>query len=122
MTKTYSVYFAQVGAYVKVGHSGNVPARLRILTKPDSGLTYPADFDFSAPVVLLRSIASCSRSDEKRWHLKLQQHHAAGEWFVDGPELRAAIAADFAPDAQGHHKWVRSRELSLALRRGWRAS
>ena len=114
MTKTYSVYFAKVGAYVKVGHSGNVPQRLRALRRP--GITHPADFDYAAPVELLRVIEGCGRDAETDWLCALHEHHAAGEWFHDSPVLRELIAQTYEPDPRDHRRWQRGRRVSAWIR------
>lgn len=88
-----SVYFAQVGRYIKVGFSYNPERRVKNLWKSETRYSRPLDCPLDAPVLL--AIAPGGRGEESLCHLALEDFAAGGEFFVDEPPVRA-----FIPEAQ----------------------
>ena len=86
---THHVYFARVGAYVKIGHSGNVMGRMKSI-KSDHCIK-PDDLDRHAPVELLRAIPDCTPNDEFQAHFLFWDHHAKGEWFHYSEQIAGEI-------------------------------
>lgn len=73
------VYFAECGGQIKIGSSGNVPARMRQLSSTAA-----------APISLIGAIRGDLRR-EMAIHKTLTQHRIKGEWYRDCPEVRATI-------------------------------
>ena len=85
-----SVYFAQVGPYIKVGYSTNPEQRVRRLF---SSATFgpigtPRDL---ASRRLIRAIDG-DKQTERQIHDALSDFRVVTEWFLDEPEVRDFIA------------------------------
>ena len=92
-----SVYFAQVGHYVKVGYSANPERRVRRLFS--SATNPPADAPRDlASRHLIRAIEGGYR-DEQEIHRALSDFCVGSEWYVDEPEVRAFVATVERSDA-----------------------
>lgn len=87
-----SVYFAQVGRYIKVGYSENPERRVRNLFKSSTRYGAPKDIDSTTPRTLLAAVPG-GTSREGLAHLALDDFRVLGEWFLDEPEVRGYIAA-----------------------------
>lgn len=112
---THHVYFARVGAYVKIGHSGNVRNRLYCIKRAKGWR--PDDLDQAAPVELLRTIPGCTVDDEGTIHFLLWEHNAVGEWFHATPELLAAVEAlEYVPDPARYARFARNRQMMRRIR------
>lgn len=84
-----SVYFAQVGPYIKVGYSTDPARRVRRMFKgaTEGPLGVPRDL---ASRHLLRAIPG-TKEDERRCHDALTDFCVTTEWFLDEPEVRAFV-------------------------------
>lgn len=117
---THSVYFARVGHYVKIGHSGNVRNRLYSIKRAKDWV--PGDLDQSAPVELLRTIPGCTPDDESTIHYLLWDHNAIGEWFHATDALMSAVASlEYVPDPDRYMGYAIHRRMqrlvTLSMRR-----
>lgn len=77
-----SVYFAQVGRYIKIGYSRDPFKRAQTITR--SGKR-PNDVPFAADVTLLGYIPG-TRRDELLLHARFDAAWVAGEWFALTPK------------------------------------
>lgn len=112
---THHVYFARVGAYVKIGHSGNVKNRLYGIKKGRGWR--PDDLDVSAPVELLRTIPGCTLTDEAMIHYVFDADCAVGEWFHYSADLEERIQAlNYQPDSEAYERFARSRRMLRRIR------
>ena len=112
---THHVYFARVGAYVKIGHSGNVMGRMKSI-KSDHCIK-PDDLDRSAPVELLRAIPDCTPNDEFQAHFLFWDHHAKGEWFHYSEQIAGEIdALDYRPDLDAYARYKRGQDMMRRIR------
>lgn len=88
-TLTYAV---QRQGWVKIGRTAQLEVRLRILrlNGPNGAgmVRHPAAMDYGAPLLLLRTWDGDLEHD---LHVRFRADHAAGEWFLPGPELRAFL-------------------------------
>lgn len=86
-----SVYFAQAGAYVKIGYSHNPISRSATITTTG---TRPADLPRGADVTFLGWVPGDTWT-ERAWHVRFAEDRVAGEWFYLAPDVvREAIWAD----------------------------
>ena len=86
-----SVYFAQAGPYVKIGHSRRPFSRVSTITT--SGKR-PADLPRATDVTFLGWVPGDTWVEGK-WHARFIADRVAGEWFYLDPAIvRAAIWAD----------------------------
>jgi hypothetical protein len=86
-----SVYFAQVGEYVKVGYSADPIQRAHTLTRNGER---PDDIPFGADVDLIGWIPG-DRKLERALHHRFGSHWIAGEWFrMDTSAAHEIIKAD----------------------------
>ena len=87
-----SVYFAQVGHYIKIGYSANPERRVRNLFKSTTRYGAPADCPTDiASRHLIRAIDG-TKDDEGRIHRALSDYCVGLEWYADEPALRDYIA------------------------------
>ena len=87
-----SVYFAQVGHYIKIGYSENPERRVRRLFSSDTRYGAPEDCPRDlASRHLIRAIDG-TKDDEGRIHRALDDFCVGLEWYVDEPALREYIA------------------------------
>lgn len=93
-----SVYFAQVGRYIKVGYSANPERRVRNLFKSTTRYGAPRDIDGKTPRKLLGHVPG-ELSEEHAAHAALADFRVMGEWFLDEPEVRDYIQRCLAADA-----------------------
>ena len=82
-----NIYFARVGEYVKIGMAVNVQRRMACLLS-NSRLICPDDLDYTASIVVVKTIPGCRQRDELNMHLLFAQHWVAGEWFRWSPNFR----------------------------------
>lgn len=76
-----SVYFAQAGAHIKIGHSADPIERVSTLTRNG---TRPSDVAHCAEAELLGWVPG-DRAVEAAWHRRFAADHVAGEWFYLDP-------------------------------------
>jgi hypothetical protein len=87
-----SVYFAQVGPYIKIGYSENPDRRVRNLMASATRYGAPKGTPTRrCERHLIRSIRG-SKNTEALIHQALADFCAGNEWFVDEPEVRDFIA------------------------------
>jgi hypothetical protein len=86
-----SVYFAQVGRYIKVGYSQNPEVRVEKLFQSGTRYARPVDCSLDAPRTLL-AVAPGDKSEERACHEALADFAAGCEFFIDEPPVRAFIA------------------------------
>ena len=87
-----SVYFAQVGRYIKIGYSANPERRVRRLFSSTSRYGAPEDCPTDlASRHLIRAIDG-TKSDEAQIHRALTDFRVGLEWYIDEPALRDYIA------------------------------
>jgi hypothetical protein len=87
-----SVYFAQVGRYIKIGYSTNPERRVRNLFKSTTRYGAPQDAPTElADRHLIRAIDG-DTGTEFQIHRALNDFRVFGEWFIDEPEVRDFIA------------------------------
>jgi hypothetical protein len=95
-----SVYFAQVGRYIKVGFSENPERRVARLFTSTTRYNRPWDMPLDAERVLLATIPG-DKSTERMCHRALSDYAAGCEFFIDEPGVREfmtrAAAGDFSP-------------------------
>lgn len=89
-----TVYFAASGDYIKVGFSINVLQRTASLQ--GDYCNRPGDLSRDAHVEVLGWFPGTKR-DELLAHAALNDHWAAGEWYLDHPDVHDYLAAQ--PDA-----------------------
>lgn len=86
-----SVYFAQAGAYIKIGYSGDPISRVATVTMNGRR---PETLPRGAEATLLGWVPG-NRELEAELHRRFAADHVAGEWFYLDPEVaRGAIWAD----------------------------
>lgn len=95
-----SVYFAQVGRYIKVGYSENPERRVRNLWKSGTRYGRPADCPLDTPRLLASIPGSLNR--EAECHSALADFAVGCEFFVDEPPVRDFIAAVVAGESIKH--------------------
>jgi hypothetical protein len=79
------VYFVAQGAYVKIGTTTNLTARLRALSSPGGGCRRPDDLPVGDVELLVTQ--SGGRAAEQLLHRRFGSLRVAGEWFRREPEL-----------------------------------
>ena len=79
------LYFIECLGFVKIGITGDAPARLRLLVGSTPHEIKPIGFI---------QIFGDSRPEERRLHQMFMHLHHRDEWFRDAPELREWIAAN----------------------------
>jgi len=91
-TLTYAV---QRQGWVKIRKTSQLDVRLRILrlNGPNGAgmVAHPAAMTYGEPLLLLRTWPG---DVEHELHVRFRDDHAAGEWFLPGPDLRAYLAPD----------------------------
>lgn len=92
-----SVYFAQVGRYIKVGYSENPERRVRNLFKSETRYGAPRDVTTDSPRHLIAAVPG-ELADEFAAHRALDDFRVSGEWFLDEPEVRTYITGCVAAD------------------------
>ena len=78
-----AVYFAQSGAYIKIGYSRDPIARSTTITRTG---TRPDDIPFNADVHLIGWVPG-DRWRETEYHGRFTDGRVAGEWFYLDPEV-----------------------------------
>lgn len=94
-----SVYFAEVGPYIKIGFSRNPERRVRNLFASTTRYSAPADTPMDlASRRLIRAIKG-DKGTEFQIHRALEDFNVGTEWFANEPELREWIdAAEYAEE------------------------
>ena len=87
-----SVYFAQVGRYIKIGYSENPERRVRRLFASETRYGAPKDAPTSLAERTLLKVIDGGEGTERAVHLALDDFRVMGEWFIDEPEVRDFIA------------------------------
>lgn len=87
-----SVYFAQVGPYIKIGYSANPERRVRNLMASGTRYTAPADTPLDEGSRRLIRYIDGELATEQAIHVALQDFTLGLEWYVDEPEVRDFIA------------------------------
>lgn len=82
-----SVYFAQVGHYIKVGFSEDPEKRVKNLWKSTTRYGRPWDLSLDVERRLLLAIPG-SKQTEHGCHLALDDYYAGCEFFIDEPGVR----------------------------------
>lgn len=85
LPRTGTVYFIQVGRFVKIGYASNPHKRIEQIERGDRNLAYPEGYDSTAPVQLILLVPFCRIRDERNMHLLFGNHWVAGEWFHWSP-------------------------------------
>jgi hypothetical protein len=85
-----TIYFVQVGAYVKIGISRNPAKRLRNLRY--TPCSPPDDIDLSQPFVLLHTIPDSTLRDEFAMHCHFEEWWIGGEWFRFDADFERGLA------------------------------
>jgi hypothetical protein len=101
-----SVYFAQVGRYVKVGYSANPERRVANLFKSATRYGIPRDLDIRLPRHLLAAVPG-HLNEERAAHAALDDFRVWGEWFLDEPEVRDYIRRCVGADDVATERVVR---------------
>ena len=94
-----SVYFAQVGRYIKVGYSENPERRVANLFKSTTRYNRPWDMPLDADRELLLTIPG-DKNTERLCHRALADYAAGCEFFIDEPGVREFMARAAAGDLE----------------------
>lgn len=96
-----SVYFAQVGGYIKVGSSDNPERRVRRLFSSNTRYCKPDDCPTDLASRRLLLAIPGGLNTEWACHAALDDYRVVGEFFIDEPGVRdfmkRAAAGDFSP-------------------------
>ena len=84
-----SVYFAQVGDYMKIGYSTDPIARVAYLTYMECR---PAEVENGDSVDLIGWFPG-GVAEEKKAHERFADHHVIGEWFSAEPAMAEYLEA-----------------------------
>jgi hypothetical protein len=96
------VYFIGDGDAIKIGKANDVKTRLSSLrTGTHKTLT-------------CLGVTKGGRRKERELHRQFEQHHIAGEWFKDCPEIRAYIKDKCAPLANDNRRLGRPKKTLAA--------
>lgn len=87
-----SVYFAQVGPYIKIGYSENPEKRVRNLFKSGTRYTAPEGTPLHPSQRRLIRAIDGTWDTEQLIHVALEDFCLGLEWYVDEPEVRDFIA------------------------------
>lgn len=87
-----SVYFAEVGRYIKIGYSQNAERRVLHLFASETRYGAPKDAPTTRAGRRLLKVIDGNECTERAVHLALDDFRVMGEWFIDEPEVRAFMA------------------------------